>query len=360
MTRVFNFNAGPAALPLPALEQAQRELLDFAGSGMSILEHSHRGKHYDAVHNDAIGLLRELLDVPDDYNVLFLQGGASQQFAMVPMNLLQVGASADYVVTGAWGKKALAEAKLLGLARLAGTDDRFLRLPKQSELQLDPRAAYLHFTSNETIHGVQYVDAFPEAGTVPLVCDMSSDFLWRKIDVRKFGLIYAGAQKNIGPSGVTIVLIRKDLVESGRTDIPKIFRYKTHADANSLANTAPTFGIYLIRNVLRWVKDQGGLAQIEQWNRDKATLIYEFLAEHETCYRCPVSPESRSHMNIVFRLPTEDLEKQFVAEAAEAGFVGLKGHRSVGGIRISCYNAVSVEAVLSLLGFMMDFAKVNA
>jgi len=328
---------------------------------MSILEHSYRGKVYDAVHNEAIGLIRELLDVPEDYHVLFLQGGASQQFAVVPMNLLPAGKSADYILTGAWGKKAFAEAQVVGTARLAGStaEEKFTRVTKQQELSLDPAAAYVHFTSNETIHGVQYLDAFPETGNVPLVCDMSSDFLWRKIDVRKFGLIYAGAQKNIGPSGVTCVLVRKDLVEAGRTDIPKIFRYKTQADENSLANTAPTFAIYMVRNVLLWLKEFGGLAAIEKQNREKAKLLYGLIDEKKGYYKCPVSPESRSVMNIVFRLPTPELEAKLIADAAAAGFVGLKGHRSVGGIRVSAYNAIPLEGIQKLVAYLDDFASKN-
>ena len=361
MARVFNFNPGPATLPLAALERAQKEFTDYNGTGMSILEHSHRGKDYDKVHNEAVGLFRELLDVPDDYHVLFLQGGASQQFAVIPMNLLPQGKSADYIMTGAWGKKAFAEAQVVGKARLAASmaEEKFVRLPKQEELELDPNAAYVHFTSNETINGVQYKDSFPETGKVPLVCDMSSDFLWRKFDIKKFGLVYAGAQKNIGPSGVTCVIVRKDLVEGGRTDIPKIFRYKTQADANSLANTAPTFSIYMVRNVLQWVKDSGGLDQIEKWNRQKADVVYGFLDEHKDYFKSPVDPDSRSVMNIVFRLPTPELEAKLIADATAAGFVGLKGHRSVGGIRISAYNAVPVEGVQKLIGFLGEFAKAN-
>ncbi len=361
MARVHNFNPGPAALPFAALERAQKEFTDYNGTGMSILEHSHRGKDYDAVHNEAVGLVRELLDVPDDYHVLFLQGGATQQFAVVPMNLLPEGKSADYIMTGAWGKKAFAEAQIVGKARLAAStaEESFVRLPKQQEIDLDPNAAFVHFTSNETIHGVQYIDSFPETGSVPLVCDMSSDFLWRKFDVRKFGLIYAGAQKNIGPSGVTCVLVRKDLVDAARTDIPKVFRYKTQADANSLANTAPTFAIYMVRNVLSWVKELGGLDAMEKRNREKAALVYGFLDEHSDYFKSPVHKEDRSVMNIVFRLPTPDLEKKLIADATAAGFVGLKGHRSVGGIRVSAYNAVEVESIRKLLGFLDEFAKNN-
>ena len=361
MARVLNFNAGPAALPLVALERAQQELLDFQGTGMSVLEHSHRGKDYDAVHQQTISLMRELLAIPEEYHVLFLQGGASQQFAVVPMNLLPAGKSADYILTGAWGQKAFSEAKNIGTVRLAAsTEDNksFVRVPTKDELKLDSNAAYVHFTSNETIHGVQFIDWYPEP-TVPLVCDMSSDFMWRKFDVKRFSLIYAGAQKNIGPAGVTVVIVKKELVEKGRTDIPKIFRYATHAAENSLYNTAPTFGIYLIRNVLQWIKDSGGLDQIERWNREKGQLIYNFLDSHAAFYRAPVAKDSRSVMNIVFRLPSEELETKLIGEAKKAGMVGLKGHRSVGGIRISAYNAVSVDAVKKLLALMEDFAKAN-
>lgn len=362
MARVHNFNAGPAALPLAALELAQKEFIDFQGTGMSLLEHSHRGKDYDAVHNQTLGLMRELLSIPEDYQILFLQGGASQQFAMVPMNLLPADKSADYIVTGAWSQKAFSEAKNVGKVRLAATTEdnkAFVRIPRKDELKVDPSAAYLHFTSNETIHGVEFKDSWPEAGEVPLVCDMSSDFMWRKFDVKPFSLIYAGAQKNIGPAGVTVVIARKSLIEKGRTDIPKIFRYSTQAGENSMYNTCPTFPIYMIRNVMQWIKDVGGLDQIEKWNREKATLTYDFLDSHASFYRAPVAKDSRSVMNIVFRLPTEQLEEKLIKEAKSAGFVGLKGHRSVGGIRISAYNAVAVDSVKQLLAFMDKFAKDN-
>jgi phosphoserine aminotransferase len=362
MARVLNFNPGPAALPLAALERAQQELLDYKGTGMSVLEHSHRGKDYEAIHNDAHGLMRELLGIPDDYHVLFLQGGASQQFAVVPMNLLPAGKSADYVLTGAWGKKAFDEAKNVGAVRLAATTEEnktFVRVPATSELKLDQDAVYVHVTTNETIHGVQFVDAIPDTGSAPLVADMSSDFMWRRFDVRRFGLIYAGAQKNVGPSGVTILIVRKDLVDRGRTDIPKIFRYSTQAADRSLYNTAPTFGIYLVRNVLQWIKDSGGLEQIERTNREKASLVYGLLDANKDFFRAPVRPDSRSVMNIVFRLPSEELEAKLVADAKNAGMIGLKGHRSVGGIRVSAYNAVSLDAVRTLLAFLRDFAKAH-
>jgi len=361
MARVYNFNPGPAALPLAALERARDELVDFRGSGMSIIEHSHRGKEYEAVHDEAIALVRELLSVSADYHVLFLQGGASQQFAVVPMNLLPQGKSADYIVTGGWSEKALEEAKIVGQARVAATtavDGKYARVPRQDELKLDPAAAYVHMTSNNTLFGTQWSD-FPDTGSVPLVCDMSSDFMWRKFDVSKFGLVYAGAQKNVGPSGIVIVLARKDLVDGGRKDIPKIFRYKTHADNRSLYNTPPTFSIYLVRNVLSWIRDQGGLGAIEKTNREKGRVLYGAIDQLADFYRAPVEKASRSLMNVVFRLPTEALEEQFVSEAKKAKMVGLKGHRSVGGIRVSTYNAVSLEAVQLLTNFMQEFAKAN-
>lgn len=355
----MNFNAGPAALPLEALERTQKELIDFAGTGMSIMEHSHRGKAYEAVHNEAIALLKELLVVPDTHHVLFLQGGASQQFAVVPMNLLKPGQSADYIVTGAWGKKAFQEGKTVGTVRSAwGVDPEAkpARVPKQSELSLDDKAVYVHLTSNETIGGNQFHE-FPSTGNVPLVADMSSDILWRPIDVSKFGLIYAGAQKNIGPSGVTVVIVRKDLVEGGRTDIPKIFRYSTHAGENSLYNTPSTFAVYLVRNVLELMKKGGGLAAMEKRNREKAETLYRAIDARPDFYKCPVEPGARSVMNVVFNLPTPELEAEFVAGAQKQGMVGLKGHRSVGGIRASIYNAVPLEWVRALVAFMAEFHK---
>jgi phosphoserine aminotransferase len=372
MPRVMNFNAGPAALPLAALERAKAELTDFANSGMSVMEHSHRGKEYEKVHDEAISLLRKLLGVPDSYEVLFLQGGASQLFAQVPMNLLQKGATAEYVVTGAWGEKALSEAKsvaaLLGgevrVAATTGTGDgkekSYVRTPLPAEVKGAPNAAYLHVTSNETIHGVEYeVDPsrpFPSTGA-PLVADMSSDFLWRKFDVTRFGLVYAGAQKNIGPSGVVVVVVSKDLVASGRKDIPKIFQLRTAAENKSLYNTPPTFGIYMVRNVLAWLDETGGLGAMEKRNREKAAKLYATIDANAGFFRCPVEKQSRSVMNVVFRLPSEQQEEAFVAEAKKKGMVGLKGHRSVGGFRVSTYNAVEPAWVDALTDFMKEFAK---
>jgi phosphoserine aminotransferase len=359
MARVHNFNAGPAALPLAALERAQREMLDFEGTGMSIIEHSHRGKAYERVHEEAISLMRELLGISSDYDVLFLQGGASHQFAMVPMNFLGAGRRGDYVITGGWSEKAYEEAQRIGEVRTAATtvqDKRFTRIPSQEELQVASDAAYVHITTNNTLFGTQW-HYVPETGSVPLFADMSSDFLWRPIDVNRFAFIYAGAQKNIGPSGVTVVVARKDLVASGRKDIPKIFQYRTFAENNSLYNTPPTFAIYLVRNVLAVTKEQGGLAEIERKNRQKAGLLYDTLDALSDFYRAPVARDSRSFMNVVFRLPSEDLEKKFVAEAAKQGMVGLAGHRITGGIRVSLYNAIELASVECLVTFMKDFAS---
>ncbi len=358
---VVNFNAGPAGLPRKALERARDEMMDFEGTGLSVMEHSHRGKHYEKVHREAIALTKSLLAVPDTHDILFVQGGASQLFATVPMNFLQKDGSADYVITGTWSKKAIAEAKLFGKTKVAGKGgegDTFTRIPRQDELTLDPAANYLHITSNNTIAGTQY-QTFPSSGSVPLVADMSSDIMWKPIDVSKFALIYAGAQKNIGPSGVVLVIIEKSFMAKGRTDIPTIFKFSTHAENESLYNTPPTFGIYMMRNVLAVLAEEGGLAGIETKNRKKSALLYGAIDNSGGYYRSPVEKESRSHMNIVFRLPSEDLENKFVKEAEAADMTGLKGHRSVGGIRASTYNAVSVAGVEKLVGFMADFKKRN-
>ncbi len=372
MSRTINFNAGPAALPLPALTRARDEMLDFAGSGMSVMEHSHRGKEYEAVHDEAIALVRELLGVPSGYEVLLVQGGATSLFAEIPMNLLEKGESAQYLITGAWGEKALGEAQVVSAlfgANLSvqttgveeGKEKRYTRVPARGEGKVDAGAAYLHITSNETIHGVQFnVDPsrpFPDTGAVPLIADMSSDFLWRPLDVTKFGLMYAGAQKNLGPSGVVVAVVSKEVLDRGRKDIPKIFQFRTHAENKSLYNTPPTFGIYMVRNVLAWVKSQGGLAKMEEANRKKANRLYGVIDRNPEFFRSPVEKESRSVMNVVFRLPSEELEAAFLADAKKKGMVGLKGHRSVGGIRASIYNAVSYEWVDALSGFMEDFAR---
>jgi phosphoserine aminotransferase len=360
MARAYNFFAGPAVLPVPVLEQAQREMLDWENTGTSILETSHRSKEYDALHNEAIALLKELLSIPDNYQVLFLQGGASLQFAMVPMNLLPKDATADYIHTGTWSKKAMAEAKLFGNVNLAfdGETVQRKRVPQPAELKLTPGARYVHLTTNNTIEGTQFF-SFPDTHGVPIVSDMSSDFLWRPFDVKPFGLIYAGAQKNCGPAGVTLVVIRDDVLAQCREDLPTMLKYATHAKENSLFNTCPCFAIYIVRNVLRYLKAQGGLAAMEAQNRKKAGLIYDTIDAHPDFFRAPVEKASRSVMNIVFRLPSEELEAKFVAEGKQRRMLGLKGHRSVGGIRISTYNACPPEAVEAAVGFMKEFAKAN-
>lgn len=358
--RIWNFNPGPATLPLPVLEKAKLELPDYGGTGMAVMELSHRSKEYSAIHEQCGQLMVKIFGIPDNFKVLFLQGGASLQFAMIPMNLLKHGSSADYIVTGSWSKKALKEAKIQGAANVAASSEEsnFNRVPKQNELKLDPNAAYCHITSNNTIAGTQYHN-FPATGNVPLVADMSSDILSRKIQFDQFGLIYAGAQKNLGPSGVTVVIIRKDLIESGREDIPIILQYRTHAEKDSLYNTPPTYSIYLVKLVLEWVKSMGGLSAVENRNREKADMLYHLIDSNPDFFKGAAEKESRSLMNVTLRLPSEDLEAQFISEAKKAGFGGLKGHRSVGGIRVSIYNALEPEGVKQLTDFMKDFAQKN-
>lgn len=361
MKRAFNFNAGPSALPLAALQQAQAEMLDFQGSGMSILEMSHRGKEYDAVHNRTIALLRELLVVPEDYDILFLQGGASLQFAMVPLNFLPATGKAGYVLTGVWSEKAFDEAKKLGDVYEAASAKagKYSTIPAAEALKIDADSAYVHITSNNTIYGTQWRE-LPSAGNVPLVADMSSDILSRSFDVSKFSLIYAGAQKNLGPAGVTVVIIKKDFLARANPKLPTMLRYGTFAKDNSLYNTPPTFGIYLMGLVLEWIKGQGGVAGIARLNEAKAALIYDAIDASNGFYRGHAEPAARSRMNLTFRLPTEELEKKFLAEAKAAGFVGLAGHRSVGGCRASAYNAVPLEACQALKDLMVRFQQENA
>lgn len=361
--RVTNFNPGPAALPVEALERAQRELLDFEGTGMSIMEHSHRAKDYERVHHETISLLSELLGLPADHQVLLLQGGATMQFPLLPLNLLPANRSADYVLTGVWAKKAYSEAQFVGRARIAANveeaDGTFRRVPKQHELDLDPGAAYVHLCSNNTVMGTQFQE-FPDTGAVPLVVDMSSDILSRPLDYSRFGLVYAGAQKNMGPAGVTVIIAKKSLIAAGREDIPRIFRYKEHAKENSLLNTAPTFPIYMVRNVLAVVKEQGGVAGAYQRNQRKAQLVYGMIDENPEFFRSAIERESRSQMNPVFRLRTAELDAKMVSEAKEAGFVGIKGHKIVGGLRISIYNAITPEQVGSFVDWARAFARRNA
>ncbi|MBN2492490.1 MAG: 3-phosphoserine/phosphohydroxythreonine transaminase [Planctomycetes bacterium] len=360
--RIINFNPGPAGLPLQALQRVQAELLDYRGSGLSIMEASHRGKDYDAVHSEAQALFQRLFGMPDDFKVLLLQGGASLQFAMVPMNFLAPDQSADYVNTGEWATKAIKEAKLFGKVRIAGSSEpiHFSALPALASLDLDPDARYCHITTNNTIFGTQY-PTYPDTGEVPLVCDMSSDILSRRIDWTHIGLVYAGAQKNLGPSGLTVVALRESFYQKAKTTgVPTMLAYRTHWEKDSLFNTPPTFAVYIFKTVLEWVDSIGGLAAVEQRNRDKAALVYGTIDANPDFFRGTVTdPASRSQMNATFRLPTEDLEKQFVAEALKAGFLGLKGHRSVGGIRVSMYNAVSPEQVQEFVGFMETFARTH-
>ncbi|HEV8588281.1 MAG TPA: 3-phosphoserine/phosphohydroxythreonine transaminase [Pyrinomonadaceae bacterium] len=357
--RIYNFSAGPAVIPVPVLEQARDEMLSLPGVGMSVMEISHRSKTFDEIIQGAEAGLRELLGIPKDYAVLFLQGGASLQFAMVPMNFLSLDASADYIVTGSWGKKAVKEAQKFGTAEMAANmaDGGFTRVPNQDELQLNPSANYVHMTSNETIEGVEFKTE-PEVGEVPLVADMSSNILSKPILIEKYGLIYAGAQKNMGPSGVTVVIIREDLLPRVREGLATMLDYNTHAKDKSLYNTPNTWGIYILNLVCKWLKDRGGLEGTQAENEAKAKLIYDAI-DATDFYRGHADPDSRSAMNVTFRLPSEDLEKKFASEATAAGMDGLKGHRSVGGIRASIYNAFPKEGCEALVEFMKEFEKKN-
>jgi phosphoserine aminotransferase len=358
--RAYNFNAGPSALPVAVLKKAQEELINFRGTGMSVMELSHRSAAYEEVHNQAIQLLKELLQIPDNYEVLFLQGGASLQFSMLPANFLSPGKNAGYIMTGAWSEKALAEAKLYGETyQVASTkEDNYRRIPTNDELRFNASDAYVHLTSNNTIYGTQWRD-FPDTGDVPLIGDMSSDILSRPINVSKFAMIYAGAQKNLGPSGVTVVILRRDLLETANKNIPTMLRYDIHAKNNSLYNTPPTFGIYMLGEVLSWVKEIGGMEEIVKRNNEKVALIYNAIDESNGFYFGHAVADSRSLMNITFRLKSEELEKQFLADAKKAGFIGVNGHRSVGGCRASTYNAVPYETCLAFSQFMNQFRSAN-
>lgn len=355
---VYNFNAGPAILPPPVLATAQAELRDYRGTGMSILEMSHRSAEYEEVNAEAQARLKALLGLGDDYTVLFLQGGASLQFAMVPMNFLPPGTVADYLLTGAWSEKALAEAGLLGEVRIAASTGAggYRRVPRGGEIALSDRPAYVHLTSNETIHGVQWHD-WPAVGDRPLIADMSSDILAGPLDARRFALIYAGAQKNLGPAGATIVIARTEFLDRAPQSIPAILRYATHARANSLYNTPPSFAVYLIALTLRWIEEQGGLAAMAGRNRRKAETLYNAIDASGGFYRGHAEPADRSLMNVTFRLPTATDEHAFLSAAGAAGFVGLAGHRSVGGIRASLYNAMTIEGCTALAQFMGEFAR---
>jgi len=356
MSRVYNFYAGPATLPLPVLEQIQKDFVDYQGAGLSLVETSHRSKEYDAVHSRAMALIRQLLQVPENYSILFLGGGATMQFGMVPMNLAGAGASTiDMTLSGSWAKKALSDAKKFADVNTVfdGSGASFTSLPTASSLRSTPGAAYFHITSNETIEGLQWKD-FPQV-EAPLVADMSSDIMSRPLPIEDFGLIYAGAQKNLGPAGVTVVIIRNDLLDRTPAKVPAYLAYSTHAEKDSLYNTPPVFSIWALSLVLEWIVDQGGLGAVADKNRRKAAALYEAIEGSSGYYRCPVDTAYRSDMNVVFRLPDEEAEKRFIAGAAEAGMIGLKGHRSVGGVRASIYNAMPEEGVEKLVAYMRDF-----
>lgn len=359
MVRKFNFNPGPATLPLSVLQKIQAEFIDYHGIGMSIVEMSHRSKEFEAILQHTKQNLRDILGIPETHEIIFLGGGASLQFAMVPMNFLGKDQTADYVNTGEWAKRAIKEAKLFGKVNLAGDTEvaNFTYLP--SELKFLPEARYVHITSNNTIYGTQW-PGYPETGQVPLFVDMSSDFMSRRVDVSKCALIYAGAQKNAGPAGVTIIIIRKDMLSRVvAREIPTMMQYKIHVENNSLYNTPPTFAVYMVDLVTDWIKEMGGLKKVEEVNNQKAKLIYDTIDSMPDFYKGTVKKEHRSKMNITFRLPSEDLENKFCKEAEAKNFYGLKGHRSVGGMRASVYNAFPLEGAEKLCQFMKEFAIKN-
>lgn len=356
--RIYNFSAGPAVLPVEVLEEARESLLDFNGTGIGIMEHSHRGSAFSGVLAQTLADCREVGGISDDYQILFMQGGASSQFFTIPMNFLSPGESADYIVTGSWSKKAVAQAKRYGSAHIASSsDDRnFCYIPQEADYS--PAAKYVHYTSNNTIFGTQFTSTPQANGETPLICDASSDIFSRPVDIDTHGIIYAGAQKNLGPSGVTLVIIHNDLIKAGRQDIPEMLQYRTFAENDSCYNTPPTFGIYMMGLVFKWILKQGGLQEIATRNHEKAALLYDYLDQSQL-FRGTADRDSRSLMNITFVTGDEQLDKKFISAASEAGFDGLKGHRSVGGMRASIYNAFPVEGVSELVKFMKDFESSN-
>lgn len=360
LKRITNFNAGPSAIPLEVLQRVNDKWFNYEGCGMAVMEMSHRSKIFDDIHNRTIALVKQLLEINEDYHVLFLQGGASLQFAMLPMNRLTKDKSADYIDTGSWSTAAIKEAKLFGKINLAfdGSVEKYMRLPKMNELRLSKQAEYVHITSNNTIKGTQFFE-FPETGDIPLVCDMSSDIMSRKLDINKFAMIYAGAQKNLGPSGVTLVILRDDMLKRMGKDTTSTLNYHVQVKKNSLFNTPNTFGIYLMGEVLQWIVEQGGVQGIEDRNRAKAGMLYDFIDENNDFYTGPVEVNSRSWMNVCFRLPNEELEAKFAQESVAARFSGLKGHRSVGGLRASIYNTASLRDIKTLITFLVAFKKRN-
>ena len=358
--RIHNFNPGPAVLPLEVLQQAQSELLDYKGTGMSVMEISHRSLEFENIIDEAQEDLRTLMGIPKEYKILFLQGGASLMFAMIPMNFRPSGSSADYIITGTWSRKAYKESLKLGSSRSAASTeaDNFTHLPGQAELDLDPKASYLHFTSNETIHGVEYFSEPVPANGVPLICDVSSDFISHPVDITKYRMIYAGAQKNAGPAGLVISIIHEDLLAGTPPDLPDLLNYKRLSEENSLLNTPPCWSIYISGLVFKWALKLGGLPEIEKRNLIKSGLVYKAMDESGGFYRGHATSD-RSRMNITFRLPSEVLEEQFASEAKQNGLIGLKGHRSVGGMRASLYNAIEPSEVEELVKFMKEFQKRN-
>lgn len=358
-SRVYNFSAGPAVLPVPVLERAARELVEFPGAGMSVMEMSHRSKAFEGILAQAQENIRQLLHIPKNYHILFLQGGASLQFSMIPMSFLRgSGKVAEYIVSGSWGKKAVKEAKREGDVKIAwdGSAEKFTRVPRRDELTVPGSAAYVHFTSNETIEGVEFASE-PAVGPVPLVCDASSDILSRPLDMAKYALLYAGAQKNIGPSGVTLVILRDDFLANAPKEMPALLDYRLMVENNSLYNTPPTYGVYMVKLVTEWLlKDVGGLDTMAARNREKAALLYDAIDQSDGFYRGHAATDSRSQMNVTWRMPSEDLEKKFLEEAKSHGLVELKGHRSVGGLRASLYNAMPIDGVHALRECMRSFA----
>lgn len=355
--RVHNFYAGPATLPRRVLEDAASELVDYQGYGLSIMETSHRSKEYEQVHNQAIERLKTMLSLDDEFEVVLLGGGATLQFGMVPMNLLTTDSTCEIVVSGSWAKKAKADAETIGGVSVAwdGSEQGFTTLPDATSIKAKPGSAYMHITSNETIQGVQWQE-FPDTGRTPLVCDMSSDILSRPLPLDRFDLIYAGAQKNLGPAGVTVVIIRRTLLERMNANLPAYLSYRTHVEKNSLYNTPPVYPIYMLNKVLGWVEESGGVAAMESSAAEKSQMLYQQIDNSDGFYHCPISRPHRSRMNVVFRLRDESLETQFIEEAADEGMVGLKGHRSVGGVRASLYNSLPIQAVEDLTAFMHRFA----
>ena len=361
MKRVYNFNPGPATLPLEVLQEAQAEFLNFDNSGMSIIEISHRSKPYEKVHNQAKADILELMGLGDDYEVLFIQGGASLQFSMIPLNFATKEKPGSYVLSGTFSSNAYKEANILGVGKIAAStkDENFSRVPRQDELQIDKNSAYLHICNNNTIYGTEF-HYIPETGGVPLFADMSSDMLSRPCDFKKFSLIYAGVQKNLGPAGVVVVIVKKSLVEKSLETLPTMLRYDTFYNKNSLYNTPPAFSIYMVGKVVAWIKNQGGLAEMAKRNAKKAEVLYAAIDDSNGFYKGHATKDSRSFMNVTFRLPNEDLEKKFVAEALENNLSGVKGHRSVGGMRASIYNAMTLEGVETLANFMEKFRRQNS